>query len=202
MDLERRARGRDLLRSVSGRSRARARDPGHRVGHGTTFGDGGAAIRVGLGRDTPASFLANDWVMTHEMVHLAIPEIGDDHEWLTEGIPTYVEPLGRAQAGQIRPEKVWADLVWGLPKGLPDPGDRGLDHMPTWGRTYWGARSSVCSPISRPASGRPDERDYRMRCAPSSLPAATSSNTGRSSAFSTSAIVRPECPSSGRCTIT
>jgi hypothetical protein len=111
---------------------------GNRVGHGTTFGYGGAAIRVGLGRDTPASVLANDWVMTHEMVHLAIPEMGEDHEWLTEGIPTYVEPLGRAQAGQIRPEKVWADLVWGLPKGLPAAGDRGLDHTPTWGRTYWG----------------------------------------------------------------
>jgi hypothetical protein len=111
---------------------------GRRVGHGTTFGYGGAAIRVGLGRDTPASVLKNDWVMTHEMVHLAIPEMGDDHEWLTEGIPTYVEPLGRAQAGQIPPEKVWADLVWGLPKGLPAAGDRGLDHTPTWGRTYWG----------------------------------------------------------------
>jgi hypothetical protein len=111
---------------------------GNHVGHGTTFGYGGAAIRVGLGRDTRASLLANDWVMTHEMVHLAIPEVGDDHEWLNEGIPTYVEPLGRAQTGQIRPEKVWADLVWGLPKGLPAPGDRGLDHTPTWGRTYWG----------------------------------------------------------------
>ena len=111
---------------------------GVRVGHATTFGYGGAAIQVGLGRDTPAIALANDWVMTHEMVHLAIPEMGDEHEWLTEGIPTYVEPLGRAQAGQIRPEKVWADLVWGLPKGLPAPGDQGLDHTPTWGRTYWG----------------------------------------------------------------
>jgi hypothetical protein len=23
-------------------------------------------------------------------------------------------------------------------EGLPQPGDRGLDHTPTWGRTYWG----------------------------------------------------------------
>jgi hypothetical protein len=33
---------------------------------------------------------------------------------------------------------VWRDLVHGLPHGLPQPGDRGLDHTPTWGRTYWG----------------------------------------------------------------
>ena len=26
----------------------------------------------------------------------------------------------------------------GLPKGLPQSGDQGLDHTPTWGRTYWG----------------------------------------------------------------
>jgi hypothetical protein len=28
--------------------------------------------------------------------------------------------------------------VDGLPQGLPKPGDKGLDHTPTWGRTYWG----------------------------------------------------------------
>lgn len=25
-----------------------------------------------------------------------------------------------------------------MPRGLPQPGDRGLDHTHTWGRTYWG----------------------------------------------------------------
>jgi predicted metalloprotease with PDZ domain len=25
-----------------------------------------------------------------------------------------------------------------MPNGLPAPGDRGLDHTHTWGRTYWG----------------------------------------------------------------
>jgi hypothetical protein len=25
-----------------------------------------------------------------------------------------------------------------MPQGLPQAGDRGLDHTPTWGRTYWG----------------------------------------------------------------
>jgi hypothetical protein len=41
--------------------------------------------------------------------------------------------------GELRPKSVWRDLVRGLPKGLPRPGDRGLDHTHTWGRTYWGS---------------------------------------------------------------
>jgi hypothetical protein len=33
---------------------------------------------------------------------------------------------------------MWGDLVEGLPYGLPEPGDEGLDYTHTWGRTYWG----------------------------------------------------------------
>ena len=29
-------------------------------------------------------------------------------------------------------------MVDGMPNGLPEPGDRGLDFTHTWGRTYWG----------------------------------------------------------------
>jgi len=111
---------------------------GRGIGSGTTFGYRGAAIKVGVGRETLAEDLGRDWVMTHEMVHLAFPDVADEHEWIEEGIATYVEPLGRVQAGELPVEKVWSDLVWGLPKGLPQSGDHGLDHTPTWGRTYWG----------------------------------------------------------------
>jgi hypothetical protein len=33
---------------------------------------------------------------------------------------------------------LWRSLVEGLPKGQPDPDDRGLDGTDTWGRRYWG----------------------------------------------------------------
>src|SRR5204862_508621 len=33
---------------------------------------------------------------------------------------------------------LWGGLAHGLPQGQPRDGDRGLDHTPTWGRTYWG----------------------------------------------------------------
>lgn len=40
--------------------------------------------------------------------------------------------------GVLSAQTVWRGLVAGLPKGLPRARDRGLDHTPTWGRTYWG----------------------------------------------------------------
>jgi hypothetical protein len=111
---------------------------GRGIRSGTTYGYRGAAIKVTVGRETQPEDLPRDWVMTHEMVHLALPELAAEHDWLGEGIATYVEPIGRVQAGSLPVEKVWSDLIEGLPKGLPRSGDRGLDRTPTWGRTYWG----------------------------------------------------------------
>lgn len=105
---------------------------------GTSYGYNGAAIKVSVGTRSAERHLDSDWVMTHEMVHLAFPGMRSEHHWLEEGIATYVEPIARAQAGQLSTERVWAELVGGLPNGLPADGDRGLDNTPTWGRTYWG----------------------------------------------------------------
>ncbi len=112
-------------------------------GGGVLFGrtvlvDQTLVIRVGLSRFATESSLRDDWVMTHEMVHLALPSVPEEHHWIEEGIATYVEPIARAQVGDLSSEIVWRELVDGLPKGLPGPGDRGLDNTHTWGRTYWG----------------------------------------------------------------
>lgn len=110
------------------------------VDGGTTYGqtDVGPLIRIRLGRRTAPQALDRDWVMTHEMVHLAVPGVPDDSHWLEEGIATYVEPVARAQAGQLDPRQVWADMLHDMRKGLPAAGDEGLDRTHTWGRTYWG----------------------------------------------------------------
>ena len=105
---------------------------------GTTYAYNGALIRVGVGRYSDNADLKRDWIMTHEMVHLAMPEFGDQHAWLEEGLATYVEPIARAQVGQLSEEAVWRDMLQDMPKGLPAPGDQGLDNTHTWGRTYWG----------------------------------------------------------------
>jgi hypothetical protein len=111
---------------------------GRDVRGGRTTGWDGASITISVGRASTASDFADDWVLTHEMVHLAFPSVPEEHHWIEEGSATYIEPIARARAGDLSPEKVWGDLIDGLPKGLPQAGDRGLDFTPTWGRTYWG----------------------------------------------------------------
>ena len=105
---------------------------------GTTFGEPEPYIRVRIGQDSSAAQLANDWVLVHEMVHLAVPRIPRSQNWLHEGIATYVEGVARVQAGLNSAPRLWAELARGLPQGQPQEGDHGLDHTPTWGRTYWG----------------------------------------------------------------
>jgi hypothetical protein len=105
---------------------------------GKTFANPNAYIRVQLGRDVSAAQLLADWVLVHEMTHLALPDTGDEHAWLSEGIATYVEGVARVQAGNRSEADVWSEELRAMPRGLPEEGDRGLDHTHTWGRTYWG----------------------------------------------------------------
>jgi hypothetical protein len=111
---------------------------GARVGGGTTFGMPAPLIRLALGRDVSEPVLRDDWVLVHEMTHLALPDVGEAHAWLSEGIATYVEGVARVQAHARTAEDVFAEDVRQMPRGLPQPGDAGLDHTHTWGRTYWG----------------------------------------------------------------
>ena len=119
------------------RIRVQARG-GSRVQMGTTYGAAVPFIRLQLSRDVTADELRNDWVLVHEMVHLALPEVGDDGAWLSEGLSTYVEGIARVHAGDLPAERVWAEQMRSMPNGLPRSGDEGLDHTHTWGRTYWG----------------------------------------------------------------
>lgn len=105
---------------------------------GMTWGSGGAHSRILVGEHTTTGDLNGEWIVTHEMVHTAFPSMADKHHWVEEGIATYVEPLARSWVGSYSPQKVWSDLVVGLPKGMPAAGDEGLDVTHTWGRTYWG----------------------------------------------------------------
>jgi hypothetical protein len=111
------------------------------VFHGTTFGGRGAFTRISVGQATSAKQLDDDWMMTHEFIHMAFPDVSgqsDEHHWMEEGMATYIEPVARAQIGRMSPQQVWGDFARDMPQGLPQAGDRGLDGTPTWGRTYWG----------------------------------------------------------------
>lgn len=111
---------------------------GPRVQGGTTWGYRGAAIRIRFGRESTDSDLKRDWVMVHEMVHLALPDMQERYNWLSEGLAVYVEPIARVQAGDLTAKDIWYAMMRDMLKGLPQGGDRGLDNTSTWGRKYWG----------------------------------------------------------------
>ncbi len=129
------AHARILVRPALGRSGVFA---------GTTWGNmrsAGPFTRISLGQLTDQQDLDTDWMMTHELVHMAFPNVtGDEreHHWIEEGMSTYIEPIARAQTGRLKVDKVWGDMARYMPQGLPRDGDQGLDHTHTWGRTYWG----------------------------------------------------------------
>ncbi len=113
-------------------------DDSARVGHATTWGYGGATIRIGVGTQAAALAFRRDWVLVHEMVHLALPNLPEEQVWALEGNATYVEPVARVQAGDLDPATIWREMTLGMVKGLPLAGDEGLDRTHSWARTYWG----------------------------------------------------------------
>ena len=113
-------------------------EAGDGVHGGKSFANPDALIRVQVGREVSGTQLLADWVLVHEMTHLALPDTGEEHAWLSEGLATYVEGVARVQAGNRSEADVWAEEIRQMPRGLPQADDRGLDHTHTWGRTYWG----------------------------------------------------------------
>jgi hypothetical protein len=111
---------------------------GPRVMNGTAFGTTGAVVNVDVGLLATPEALADDWILIHEMIHLAFPAVRRQHHWLEEGLSVYVESIARTRSGGLSADVMWAGFLDGMPNGLPRAGDRGLDHTPTWGRTYWG----------------------------------------------------------------
>jgi hypothetical protein len=113
-------------------------EEGSGVRTGVTYAEPSLLMRIRLGRDTTESQFTDDGVLVHEMVHLAIPRIPRAQNWLHEGVATYVESVARARVGLVSAETVWREWAKAMPQGQPQAGDAGLDHTPTWGRTYWG----------------------------------------------------------------
>jgi hypothetical protein len=106
------------------------------VGDGVAHG--ASSIEVRLGKSVQPADLDRDWVLTHEMFHLAFPTLNDRYSWMMEGLSDYLEPVARAQAGQWSAGDAWLEFVQGLPQGLPEPGEGGLDGSTRRARIYWG----------------------------------------------------------------
>jgi hypothetical protein len=98
----------------------------------------GRRINIRVGRETQPADLDRDWTLTHEMFHLGFPSLDEQYHWMEEGLSVYLEPIARARIGNMPVDQFWRETIEGMPQGLPEAGDRGLNRTHTWGRTYWG----------------------------------------------------------------
>lgn len=111
------------------------------IGFGTSTYDDDedyGVVTINIGENTTRRNLRSSWTLTHELMHLAFPVVSHHKRWLSEGIATYVEPIGRMRIGNLSPEEVWGDLLTNLPKGLPRQGEGGLRSARNFDRIYWG----------------------------------------------------------------
>lgn len=105
---------------------------------GSTIGTGGPSVSILLGRTATKEDLRQDWVLTHECIHLAHPGLPRINHWFEEGLATYLEPLMRARRGVIGEQEVWKNFTENLPLAQRDRESVGLDQDPSWAATYWG----------------------------------------------------------------
>lgn len=108
------------------------------VGHATTYGYGGPAIRIHVGIRAGDVAFSDDWVLAHEMLHAALPGLPRRALWLQEGGSTWLEPVARVRAGQLAEAELWRQAVLGMPRGEPAPSDGGMDGTRDHDRLYWG----------------------------------------------------------------
>lgn len=131
--------------------------PGGRLNNpfGRVRGGGGATMMLRLNRrESPAFLNAEDWVLTHEMIHLGAPFAPTRNPWFMEGMATYLEPLIRALGGATTRQLVWAEWLRAMPTGALALNQVGLEGR---GHPYWtGALYFLKAHIEFVRMGRPD----------------------------------------------
>jgi len=108
------------------------------VSFGRTLPAGGASILLAFGARAGEKALHDDWILTHELVHLGVPSFFEEGRWLGEGLATYYEPVLRTRAGLRSDASLWAEFAAQMPRGLASPGEASLPRTKDHDRTYWG----------------------------------------------------------------
>jgi len=75
---------------------------GKTVRFGQAFGGNSPSLRIVVGENVTPEMLRKDWILVHEMVHLAMADVPYAHRWLLEGLATYVESIARATRSSER----------------------------------------------------------------------------------------------------
>jgi len=158
---------------------------------GKTWGYRGGFIRVQVGREVTAAQLLDDWVLVHEMTHLALPDVGDDQSWFSEGLAVYVEGVAREQAGNRTQQDVFAEQMRQMPRGMPQAGDRGWITPIRGGERTGAELCSVSWRMSKFIAGREIDLGCRTQCVPLRRPAGGYRRTGQSIGYSLLRMQRP-----------
>lgn len=145
--------------------------PGHHVGFGNAAQGGGNSVALLVGTQATAADLRGDWVAVHELLHLGMPMVDETARWLSEGMATYYEPVMRARAGLITPEKAWEILHDGFQRGASRGGGRTLtdesrdmDETRAYWRVYWaGAAIALIADVTLRQHGAAPTLDAQMR---------------------------------------
>src|SRR5437763_13361104 len=162
---------------------------GDGVHGGKSFANPQAYIQVRLGQDVTEAQLLSDWVLVHEMAHLALPDTGEAHAWLSEGLATYVEGVARVQAGNRSEADVWAEEMRQMPGDCPSRATA-VSTAPIPGHAPTGAAPcSACWRTSTFTGSRTTASCCRMRCAPSCVTVAGRPRAGRSCVCSVPGII-------------
>lgn len=105
---------------------------------------GGPAVHLFMNAAADWPTLRDDWIATHEMVHLALPFVWRTDAWLPEGFASYYQHVLRARLGLVSAETAWQALHDGFLRGNRDTADDTLQEdsrqMHVRGRTlrvYW-----------------------------------------------------------------
>lgn len=144
---------------------------GQDVVFGNAAQGGGNSVALLLGTEITAADLRDDWVAVHELLHLGMPMVDDTARWLSEGMATYYEPVLRARAGWITPEKAWEILHDGFQRGAARGGGRTLaeesrdmDETRAYWRVYWaGAAIALIADVALRRHGAAPTLDAQMR---------------------------------------
>ncbi|MFM8979442.1 MAG: hypothetical protein ACKOSS_03135 [Planctomycetia bacterium] len=96
------------------------------VDFGHAYQSGGAAVVLDLASNARDGDLPLEWILVHELLHLAMPWIVGEDAWLGEGFVTYWQEVLRGRAGAFGAAGPWQALEEGFQRGLSQPSMRTL----------------------------------------------------------------------------
>lgn len=88
---------------------------------------GGPTVHLLLADHARDEQLTGEWILVHELSHLAVPFLARDAAWLAEGLATYYQNVLRARRGMMTAEEAWERIDAGFERGRKQAEGSALD---------------------------------------------------------------------------